>query len=185
MNSGFKKVFFREIKRIKRTKVIFTALFILPIIISLAIFVVFKSALPTDLPFGVYDMDNTSLSRKLTRMLDASSSIEIKYKVQSSLEGERMLRGGDIYGFIVIPRDFNKDVILGRSPEVPFYFNNQTLLIGGIISKDVTVATQTLIGQIRALSLMKRGNSKDKAINSINIIGVDEHIKSNPYLNSI
>ena len=183
MNNGFKKVFFREIKRIKRTKVIFATLFIMPLVLALAIFTVFKSSVLSDMPIGIYDGDNTKLSRTLSRMLDASPSIEVRYKVQSSLEGEKMLRGGDIYGFVVIPKNFNKDVILGHSPKIPFYFNNQTLLIGGIISKDVIITSQTLIAQLRALSLMKKGKTKDNAIANINLIEIEEHIKSNPYLN--
>lgn len=183
MSSGFKKVFFREIKRIKRTKVIINILFVLPLVLALAVFVVFKSSVLSDMPIGVYDEDNTRISRTFSRMLDASSAIEVKYKLTNSSDGERMLRGGDIYGFVVIPRNFSRDIIQGHSPKVPFYYNNQALLIGGIISKDVVVVSQTLMGQIRALSLMKKGKSKDYAVDSINLIGVDEHVRSNPYLN--
>lgn len=179
----FWDVFDREIDRIKKTKIILFIMFVMPVLMGFVICEVFKSASPKDLPVAVYDADKTTLSRQYIRMLDNAPSGAVQYYPNNPEEGRKLLSAGKIYAFVVIPKNFKKDVTMGRMPEIVYYYNNQTLLVGGIISKDVAAATQTFLAGIKVKGLMKSGMGKKQAYDAVNLIKIDDHVRSNPYLN--
>ncbi len=183
MSNSFLSVIKREIDRIAKKPALLAIMFILPIAICFVLGETFKQGSPKNLPIAVLDLDNSSASRKLVRMVDATSTCQVKYKVASLEEGKQLIVGGQSYALFVIPRDFTRDVLRGTHPQLVFYYNNQMILIGGIISKDVTMAVQTAMAGVNVGIQMRKGIPKDVAISRVNLIRVDEHLRSNPYLN--
>lgn len=179
----FLNVLKREINKIKSKPMLLVIMLVVPLIISITICETFKEGSPKNLPIAVFDADNSNLSRLITRMVDATPTCEVKYGVASLEEGRRMIVGGEIYALLVIPKDFKRDVYRGTNPQLVYYYNNQMLLIGGIITKDVNIAIQTVLSGIDAKIRMKKGMPKEVAISRVNLVKVDEHIKGNPYLN--
>lgn len=64
-----------------------------------------------DLPAGVADEANTSLSRKLTQTIAHSQVLTLKYHVASASQLERLLARGEIRVGIAIPPDFERRLI--------------------------------------------------------------------------
>ncbi len=183
MSNAFLNVVKREIKKIIKKPLLLIIMFIIPLTICFILGETFKEGSPKNLPIGVLNEDSSSLSRKIVRMIDATSTCEVKYHVNSLEEGHQLIVGGQTYGLVVIPRDFTRDIYRGTYPQLVYYYNNQMLLIGGIITKDVNMAVQTVMAGVNLKVQMKKGLPKDVALSHINIIKVDEHIRSNPYLN--
>ncbi len=177
------EVFKREILRIKKRKDILVALLVLPILFSFMICEVFKVGTPKDLPIAVFDGDNSQISRKLIRMVNSTPACEVKTDVINIEEGKEKILNGEVYALIVIPKDFSRDIYRLKRPSVVFYYNNQMILTSGAISKDVNLAVQTLITELDAGLRIKKGTSFEIAKKQVNLVSVDEHIKSNPYLN--
>ena len=73
------------------------------------------------------------------------SSAKVKYQLTNLEEGRQLLIEGKIYGFVVIPRNFQRDISRMQQPKLVFYYNNQRILIGGIVSKDITMMVQSMI----------------------------------------
>lgn len=83
---------------------------------------------------GVVDLDRSTISRSLVRHYEASPTLEITDTYLSVEEGAAALRSGEVYALAILPYDMGKNTILGRSPQVTVFTNNQFLLIGKIIT---------------------------------------------------
>ncbi|MBR1753439.1 ABC transporter permease [bacterium] len=173
----------REIKRFYNRPLIWTVSFLMPLCMCLLICMIFSKGSPTDLPVGVLDEDNSAISRLFIRNLDALPSCKIVYKVTDFNQGKQLLTDGKIYAFFAIPRHFQKDLYRMKQPQLLFYYNNQRILIGGIISKEVNQMVQTMMAGINVKMRMSRGMSAQDAVKQVNLIKLDDHIHSNPYFN--
>lgn len=180
---AFLNVVKREIDRILKKPMLLVIMFVLPLVFCFVLGETFKEGSPKNLPIAVLNEDSSSSSRKIVRMIDATPTCEVKYHVTSLEEGHQLIVGGQTYALVVIPRNFTRDIYRGTYPQLVYYYNNQMLLIGGIITKDVTMAIQTAMAGINVKVQMRKGLPKDVALSHVNIIKVDEHVRSNPYLN--
>lgn len=173
----------REINAILSRRIVLCIMIIAPILACFLVCEIFKTGVVKDLPVAVYNADNSPLSRTIVRMVNATQSASVDYRVTSLAEGKNLLVEGKIYGFVLIPRHFQRDVYRGNMPEVVLYYNNQLLSIGGAVAKDITVALKTATAGVNLKKRLKKGAETDFAASQINLISVDEHIYSNPYLN--
>lgn len=173
----------REIKRFYNRPLVWTVAFIMPLCMCFMICLIFSKGSPTNLPIAVLNEDNSEISRMFVRNLNALPSCKVKYQVTSLSEGHQLMTDGKVYAFFVIPRDFQKNLYRLKQPKLAFYYNNQRILIGGIISKDVSLMVQTMMVGIDAKMRNKRGLPMEEAIKQSNLIRVDDHIRSNPFFN--
>ncbi len=120
----------------------------LPPLCFLIIYLIFSQGLARDLSIGIVDLDQSRLSRAMTRYYDASPTLAVKESYPSLQEGIAALRGGAIYGLILFPKDMEKDMIRGRVPEVEAFYNNQFLLIGKLVKSSVLGVHTTFVAQI-------------------------------------
>lgn len=173
----------REIKRFYKRPLVWSFSLIIPLTMCLLICLIFSKGSPTNLPVAVLNKDNSEISRMLVRNLNTLSSCKVKYQVTSMQEANKLLTRGEIYAFLVIPKDFQKDIYKLKQPKLVFYYNNQRILVGGIISKDVNNLVQSMIVGMDAKMRNKRGLPMEEAIKQSNLINVNDHIRSNPFFN--
>ena len=102
---AFWRVFVREVRTFGNHKVFYRLSVGLPILSFLFFVVLFRSGVPHDMPVAVLDQDNTPLSRQLVRMIDATPSAKVAYRIAGMDEGERMMKEGTIDAIVFIPRD--------------------------------------------------------------------------------
>lgn len=62
-----------------------------------------SSGLPTNMPAGVVDLDNTSTTRTIIRNLDAFQQTKIVAHYGSFNEAREAIQRGEIYSFYYIP----------------------------------------------------------------------------------
>ena len=173
----------REISKIKFNKFLMVMLFIAPIVFSIVVIWTFSAGIPKNLPIAVLDLDNSDITRTITRAIDSTPSAKVRYKVENYNQGYDLIKEGKVYAIIVYPKDFKKDLNRNNTPQIVYYYNNQMILIGSIITKDIQSTVMTLTKSVDAQIRMKKGLAKDPTLSKINLIRVDEKIKSNPYLN--
>jgi ABC-2 type transport system permease protein len=161
---------------------LFTTL-ILPISSFLIFLAIFSAGVIREMPAAVVDLDQTALSRQLVRMIDASPSVTVKYRPMTLGEGESLMYKSDVYACVVIPKNFERDVNLLRAPKVYNYYNNQYLLIGGTMYKEVYAAVKTLSAGVSISARMKKGEPYSQVMTSIQPIEVQTHVLFNPYTN--
>ena len=143
------------------------------------------SALETGklLPVAVLDQDNSPLSRRLTRMIDATPSARIAYQITDMEEGERMMKQGKIDAIIQIPSGLEKNVYSNTQARVMAYINGLNLTKNGLLNKDILTVATTFSSGIQLQTLMKKGLSETEAYNQMMPIYFEKHILFNPYIN--
>lgn len=82
-----------------------------------------------DVPIAVMDQNQTTMSRELLRNLDATDSLKIVDEVENIGEAKELLKQRKIYGIIVIPFDFEQNVLKGHRDAVVFYGDASYVMI--------------------------------------------------------
>ena len=183
MIKAWRDVVLRELKRIWQFKPYLLILTILPLLSILLFIAIFSKGMPTDLPIAVVDNDNTPLSRKVINMIEASPETAIRYKVTSTHESERLIRQGAAGAMVIIPANFERD-ILGMTPtSIGVYISGANILENGLISKGLQTTIATFSTGLKIQILSKQGISENQAIAQAMPIRLDRHILFNPYTN--
>jgi len=131
----------------------------IPIALCGMLWLVFSAGIARDLPIVVIDNDNSTLSRQLTRWLDASPGIEVTAKVASSDEALHRLRERTAFGYLLIPNDFEQKLLGGRQATVQWLYNAQFSSHAGALLRDVRTVSTTLSAGIEMTARMKKGMS--------------------------
>ncbi|OEO28959.1 mannose-1-phosphate guanyltransferase [Devosia insulae DS-56] len=122
MNLGFSlkrfgAVLYKEFIQMRRDRITFGMMIGLPII-QLFLFGFAINADPRNLPTLVEMGDNGPLSRAVIAGMQNSSYFAFTGAVSGVGEGEEALRRGTANFVVVIPEDFERDVVRGNKPEI-------------------------------------------------------------------
>ena len=118
-----------------------------------------------EVPVAVVDMDNTELSREFTQRLDANDNVEVVRKTTDKNEAQHLFYSSKLKGYIVIPKDFEKDIKNGNQTHVSMYADSSYLIIYKAVATGTTQTAVSLGGAIEVNSLMKQGVPKQMAMN--------------------
>lgn len=141
------------------------------------------NGLPSDLPVGVIDMDNSASSRMVTRNLDAFQQTKITAHYPDMAAARTAVQNGDIYGFFYIPEGTERDAINGMQPRVSFYTNNSYLIAGSLLFRDMKMMSELASGAVARETLYARGFNEKQAMALLQPIVIDTHALNNPWLN--
>ena len=180
---GWIAVVKRELKLMTSRSTYSLILGILPVIAIGVMTLFFNKGVPRDLPIGLVDLDNSGTSRKLARMVDAAPAPKITAHFSSTTEASKAMKSVDVYGIVVIPKDFEKDIYGGKQPEVSFFYNNAYMIVGGILNKDVSTVISTFITGVDYNLRLKKGVPDKKAMAMAMPIMPDTRVLFNPYTN--
>ncbi len=157
MHGSLKQRMGRELRILQQEPWLMALAVWLPPLLFALFWWIFSAGSSFDLTIGVVDLDHTRLSRALTRQCDASSIMAVEQQYATVLEGRQALTRADVYALMVIPDNFEKDVLLGLQPRPTVFYNGQYILIGKQINGAMQQAVGLLAGQIGGLQAMASG----------------------------
>ncbi|MDR2224332.1 MAG: ABC transporter permease [Flavobacteriaceae bacterium] len=181
MKKGFLSIFKSELVRIFTTPRLLSLMLGVPLMLFVYYSSLLKEGVPRDLPITILDQDNSKLSRQLGFMLDATSSMKISHQVSSEVEGQKDLRRGDSYAFVVIPKDFQRDIQKGVHTNVMCYYNGTYLLPSGLINRDFQMVTGMFAAGAKMKTLQQGGLMPKQALTQVSPIRTEAHVLYNPY----
>lgn len=183
MKKGLWAIIQRELHRMVKKPIYLVMTIIIPSIIIIFFATFLNQGVPTQMPIAVVDFDNSSTSRMIVRSLDAGQMAKIKYKLPSYENAKTKMQRGEIYAFVVIPRNFEKDVYTSKQPVINFHTEYAHYLASSLIMKEIqTTLTTISIGADLKVRLQK-GENEHQAMAQVNPIGNDVHIIANSKLN--
>ena len=142
----------------------------------------FRDGLPHDLPIGVVDEDQSSLSRNFIRQLDATQlGRVIRFDTFSAAREE--MQSGKLTGILVLPKGMYSDVSSGRQPQVSYYLNGLYFVGGALAYKDLLTMINMYGGGIKREVLRQKGWDGKAIMGLIQPVQVDTHQIGNPYTN--
>ena len=108
------KVMRREILRIATKPMYLFCMVIAPLFCFLFFTTLMENGLPTNLPAGVVDLDNTATTRNIIRNLDAFQQTQIVAHYPSVTEARQAVQRGEIYSFYYIPKGTTEEALASR-----------------------------------------------------------------------
>ena len=109
---------------------------------------------PVQQAVAIVDHDNTSASRRLTRWIDASSGAHVVRHLNSIEEAKDLLVHEQVKGFVVIPANFMKETLLGKSPVIAMAGDANYFLVYGAIVEGAMGAVLTSAATIRVANMV-------------------------------
>ncbi len=184
-STGIGAVFSREIKRLITDPIYLTVMMGLPLFSFALLIVMFYAGVPRNIPVAVYDSDNSALSRRITRLIDATPSMEVTHKVSDFEQGRSVVLSGACDALIVLPRNLEYDVLKGLAPAVINYYDNLYLLPASLIFRDVNRVVGMVSAGISMHLYAARGVMPRQAIKMVEPVKAITRVLFNPYTNYI
>ena len=138
-----------------------------------------RDRIPQDLPVGVVDLDESSLSRNFIRQLDATRIGET-VGFSSYTEARKALQTGKISSFCVIPEGFYSDVLANRQPELTMYVNTLYFVGGALSYKELLTLANLSSGAVQREVFRAKGMDDNAIMAQIQPIVIDSHNIGNP-----
>ncbi|MDE6272552.1 MAG: ABC transporter permease [Muribaculaceae bacterium] len=121
--SPFFEIFRRSTLQLVRRPIYWVSIFLLPLFCFLLLSSMMENGLPDKTPAGVIDRDGSALSRQITQSLDGMQLVDVAEMPNSFTEARHLMQEGKIFGFFLIPENFEADLLAGRGPQISFYTN--------------------------------------------------------------
>ncbi len=156
---GVKAIMLRSLLQIVRRPILWVAMIGFPVFLFIFLGSMLYEGLPTRIPAAIVDRDGSNLSRQVTQTLGGMQMVNLKESLNSYSAGREAVQEGRIYGFFLIPENFQADLLAGRKPEITFYTNMTYYVPGSLLYKTFkTTAVYTKAGA---------------AITAVETVGVD------------
>lgn len=138
--------------------------------------------LPTKLPAGLVDEDDTHITHTLTQILGSFEETRFVAHYPNFGEARKAVQRGEIYGFFYIPKGLTEEAVANRQPRVSFYTNEAYYVPGTLLMKDFRYASELTGLALTRESLYGHGLTEDQAMGILQAIVIESHPLNNPYL---
>lgn len=172
----------RELKLFSRRPLMLALLFVAPIILIVFFTSLMQDGLPTNLPAGIIDEDDTQMTRQLVRTLDAMENTDLRYRYASFSEARAAMQRGEIYAFLHIPAGTTERALAQRQPRIAFYTNESYFVAGALLMRDMRTLSELAGMAITRQTLTARGMTDADAMTAVRPIAIEAHPIGNPML---
>lgn len=153
---------------------------IFPLLVSFFFVDLLRSGLPTDLPIGIVDDDNSATSRSMARTLDAFQGVKIEKSYTTVSEARKDMQRGNIYAFFYFPKNMSADLIAGKQPTASFYYNGGILLAGSLTFKEMKIVATLGSAAVGSAKLSAMGMTQRQIMAKLQPISVRSVLTHNP-----
>lgn len=108
-------------------------------------------------PIAVVDNDGTWSSRELARRIDATPDVAVAMVLPDIASAQRQVFARDISGILVIPVNFERDLLHGRPSPVALYADGSYFLIYQRIAGGVAAVARALGAEVETVRLIAVG----------------------------
>jgi len=186
MNSIIKNIWEvakREINRMTSRSLYILVVLVFPILTIFFFASLLKEGVPTQMPIAIVDLDQTATSRRMARTIDATELSNVVMNLPSETEAMSELRTGNIYGFVVLPKNLQADILASRQPVISYYYHNGLLIAGGLMQGDLTLILNTISGGINIQKREAAGQPEDLIMSQVQPVQLITHQLFNPTAN--
>lgn len=173
----------REVRTFLRRPMYLFTMLCIPVASVLLFTSIMGSGLPTNLPSGLVDADDTQVSRTIVRTLDAMATTNITKRYGTFSEARKAVQRGEIYAFFYIPEGTATEALASRQPCISFYTNEAYFLPGSLLMKEMKLASELMSLSINRQTLSAKGQTEQQAMGIVQPIVLETHPLHNSYLN--
>ena len=171
---NFLNVFRRELRRMTSRRIYFASCIVLPLFSLVFMATIFGHGQMENLPVGVVDADQTSLSRSIVRMVDATPELQVTKQYANETEARKAIQRKEIYGYLLIPSGIKS---------LCYYYHNAMLSVGG----ELHSTFETILKQVSVTPIVTEavglGESQTNITSFLIPISEEEMVSYNPNRN--
>lgn len=156
---------------------------IAPVVCIIFFTTLMGNGLPTGLPTGLVDEDNTHITRILYRIVDSFQETKIVARYPNFAEARHAMQEGKIYAFFYIPKNTTVKALNNKQPKVSFYTNEAYYVPGTLLMKDLRTGSELTGLALTRETLYAKGANERTALGIIRPIVIEGHPLNNPILN--
>lgn len=128
--SAFKAVCRREADRMLARRLYYGVCLILPLFALFFMSTIFNNGQMENIPIGVVDMDQTASSRTIVRNVAAVPTFHVTRHFANQAEARDATCRKEIYGYLVIPTNFESSMMDGKETSLQYYYHYALLSVG-------------------------------------------------------
>ena len=174
MMSALLNVFRRELRRMTSRRIYFASCIVLPLFSLVFMATIFGHGQMENLPVGVVDADQTSLSRSIVRMVDATPELQVTKQYANETEARKAIQRKEIYGYLLIPSGIKS---------LCYYYHNAMLSVGG----ELHSTFETILKQVSVTPIVTEavglGESQTNITSFLIPVSEEEMVSYNPNRN--
>lgn len=129
---------------------------------------------------AVVDDDNSPTSRTLVNGLRSGPNTEVRYEVSTLAEAKSLFYSRDVFGVVVIPDGFERDVFAGKVANIPTILDGSHLLLYRQVLEQATKDALTNGAIIEVMHLVAQGANDIEAMEIAQPVAYDGHTLHNP-----
>lgn len=177
------KVAKREFNRITERKTLYLLAVVLPFVVSLVLFLIFKNGMVHQIPVAIFDEDHSELSTMITRFIQSTPSMSIVTYANSLEEVKQDFRRGKVQAAFHFPENMEAIIKNGRQTNVEIFMNSMNLLNSNSVLNDGAKIIKTVSGGALVKKLGSAGVMQQQAMDIASPIKLDTKILFNPGYN--
>ena len=135
----------------------------------------YAKQLPREQAVVVVNLDDSQLSRRLIRMVNATPQIEIVSQSYSLSQAKEQMLEEKLAGMLVIPAHFYRDLLQGKSPTLSYAGDASYFLVYGTVLEGMMMAGKTLAAEVSVTRLLMSGQAMELAEKQYNSISIGMH----------
>ena len=172
--SALLNVFRRELRRMTSRRIYFASCIVLPLFSLVFMATIFGHGQMENLPVGVVDAEQTSLSRSIVRMVDATPELQVTKQYANETEARKAIQRKEIYGYLLIPSGIKS---------LCYYYHNAMLSVGG----ELHSTFETILKQVSVTPIVTEavglGESQTNITSFLIPVSEEEMVSYNPNRN--
>lgn len=172
----------RELEIFSHRPLFLFTMIVAPVLCIIFFTTLMADGLPTKLPAGLVDEDDTHVTRIVGRILGSMEETNLTERYATFSDARRAVQRGEIYGFFYIPEGLTEDAIANRQPRLSFYTNDTYFVPGTLLMKDLRYASELAGLALTRENLYGRGLTEEQAMGILQPIVIETHPLNNPYL---
>jgi len=157
---SWQQLFMLELKSIFSDRALLLTIFGGVIFYSFLYPLPYSQQLPRNQAIVVVDLDSSSLSRKLIRMVDATPEVHVNRYASSLIEAKMAIIEDGLAGMLLIPKHFYRDLLLGNKPSLSFAGDASYFLVYGKVVKGLATAGATLAAGVKVTRQLIGGQAQ-------------------------
>lgn len=123
----------------------------------------YAQQIPREQKVVVVNLDGSQLSRKFERMVDATPQVHLSQRAYTIKEAQTVFNQEDMAGILVIPENFERDILQGQKPTLSYAGDASYFLVYGTVMEGLTASGQTLAAEVKISRMMISGTNKNIA----------------------
>ena len=170
----------REVGILRNNPIYFFCMIAFPILVTVFFTSMMNSGQPVEMPVGVVDLDNTSMTRSLIRRLDAFQTSRVVGHYPNMNEARNAIQRNKIYAFLYIPEGTTEALLSARQPKISFYYTMTSLTAGSLLYRDLKTISTLGSAAVGSATLTAKGLTPSQVQTFLQPIAIDLHPINNP-----